>query len=315
MARAPAHSDMRREPPEPEDHDMTSTSSAAPAVSSPLPAGLRLGVAELAVGDLARSVAFYENVVGLRVLSRADGRAELGGEGGAAILRLVETPGATPKPRSAAGLFHVAILVPDRRSLAVVLARLARDRAPIGASDHLVSEALYLDDPDGNGLEIYRDRPRNEWPLEDGRLRMATEPLDADGVLSLLKPSDGLDAPMPGGTTVGHIHLQVGDLAAARAFWIDALGFELMTTYPGALFMSAGGYHHHVAANVWASRGHGPAPEGGAGLRSFEALLPEAADLAALRARLAARGVPAEATADGVRTTDPSGVAIVFRAG
>ncbi|GLK54389.1 catechol 2,3-dioxygenase [Methylopila capsulata] len=279
---------------------------------SALPDALRLGLAELAVSDIERSIAFYEAVVGLRTLDRASGVATLGGTGGSAVLRLVETPGARPKPKEAPGLFHVAILLPERRDLAVVLARLVRNRVRIGASDHLVSEALYLDDPDGNGLEIYRDRPKAEWPYRDGALRMATEPMAAQEVLAELSPGADLDAAMPAGTVVGHVHLQVGDLAAARSFWIDAVGFALTTTYPGALFMSAGGYHHHVAANVWSSRGRGPAPEGSVGLRSFEAILPDANALDAVAARLGARGVPSLRAERGLTATDPWGSTIVF---
>lgn len=288
--------------------------TSADRASDVLPAGFALGAAELAVSDLARSVAFYERVVGLRAAARSADQAELGGKGGRTVLRLVERPGATPKPKDAPGLFHVAILVPDRRDLAVVLGRLMRDKVRIGASDHRVSEALYLDDPDGNGLEIYRDRRRAEWPFRDGRLAMATEPLDAENMLALLGPGDDLDAPMPAGTVVGHLHLQVGDLGTARAFWIDALGFELMATYPGAVFMSAGGYHHHVAANVWSSRGQEPAPAGSAGLIAFEALLPKADDVASVEARLRAAGWTADRKGDAVKVADPWGSTIVFRA-
>ncbi|GBD47194.1 VOC family protein [Methylopila sp. Yamaguchi] len=284
----------------------------AASASSALPDALRLGVAELGVSDLGRSVAFYEGVVGLRTVDRAARVATLGGADGSAVLRLVETPGARPKPKDAPGLFHVAILVPERRDLAVVLARLARDRVRLGASDHLVSEALYLDDPDGNGLEIYRDRPKAEWPYRDGALRMATEPMAAQEVLAELSPGADLDAAMPGGTVVGHVHLQVGDLAAARSFWIDAVGFALTTTYPGALFMSAGGYHHHVAANVWSSRGRGPAPEDVAGLRSFEAVLPDANALDVVATRLEAGGVRGLRDERGVTASDPWGSTIVF---
>lgn len=286
-----------------------------PAVTDPalhLPAGLRLGVAELAVADLGRSIAFYERVVGLRTLDRTLDRATLGGEGGPAVLRLVETLGAAPKPRDAAGLFHVAILLPERRDLAIVLARLGRDRVRIGASDHLVSEALYLDDPDGNGLEIYRDRPKAEWPYREGALRMATEPLATEELLALLDPGADLDAAMPAGTVVGHVHLQVGDLAAARSFWIDAVGFALTTTYPGALFMSAGGYHHHLAVNVWSSQNRGPAPAGSAGLRSFEAILPDAEAVDAVADRLRAAGVPSSRDGHALRATDRWGSTITF---
>ncbi|GLK78888.1 VOC family protein [Methylopila turkensis] len=295
---------------------MTDPASAGASPKTPsaaLPDALRLGVAELAVSDLGRSVAFYERVVGLRTLDREGRVATLGGAGGEGVIRLVETPGAAPKPRAAAGLFHIAILLPERRDLGLTLARLLREGVRrLGASDHLVSEALYLDDPDGNGLEIYRDRPEAEWPRENGALKMATEPMDRDGVLALLGAGADLDAPQPAGTRLGHVHLQVGDLAAARAFWIDAVGFALTTTYPGALFMSAGGYHHHLAANVWSSRGSGPAPEGSAGLRSFEILLPDGGAVEEVAARLRAAGV-ATRERDGLEASDPWGSTARFR--
>lgn len=291
---------------------MAVPSAATQNAASTLPAGLALGVAELAVSSLPRSVAFYERVVGLRRLWQEPGVAELGGAGGPAILRLVERRGAAPKPREAAGLFHVAILLPERRDLAITLARLIRERLRIGASDHLVSEALYLDDPDGNGIEIYRDRPRAEWAHRGGEIVMATEPLDAEGLLDLLTPGVDLDAAQPAGTRIGHIHLQAGDLAAARAFWIDAVGFEPTTTYPGAAFMSAGGYHHHLAVNVWASRGRGPAPEGSAGLVSFEAILPDAAAVETVAARLDAHGVPYKRDEGVLRVADPWGTTVAF---
>ncbi|MFD1704681.1 VOC family protein [Methylopila henanensis] len=295
---------------------MTAAASAAASpktASAALPHALRLGVAELAVSDLGRSTAFYERVVGLRTLDREGRVATLGGAGGEGVIRLVETPGAAAKPREAAGLFHVAILLPERRDLGLTLARLLREGVRrLGASDHLVSEALYLDDPDGNGLEIYRDRPEAEWPRENGALKMATEPMDRDGVLALLGAGADLDAPQPAGTRLGHVHLQVGDLATARAFWIDAVGFALTTTYPGALFMSAGGYHHHLAANVWASRGSGPAPEGSAGLRSFEILLPDGGAVEEVAARLRAAGV-ATREGDGLEASDPWGSTARFR--
>lgn len=276
-----------------------------------LPEGLALGVAALSVSDLPRSIAFYEDVAGLTTIERSAAAASLGGQGGPAVLRLVETPGARPRPKRAAGLFHVAILLPERRDLAAALARTIQADALTGASDHLVSEALYLDDPDGCGVEIYRDRPRGEWSFRDGRLQMATEPLDAEGLMALAGGDD--PAPAPAGTRLGHVHLQVGDLDPARAFWIDAAGFALTTTYPGALFMSAGGYHHHVAANVWASRGAGPTPADAAGLLWFEALLPSADDVAAVERRLRACGRTVERRDGAVHASDPWGSTVVFR--
>jgi catechol 2,3-dioxygenase len=277
-----------------------------------LPASLQLGLAELAVADLPRSVDFYERLVGLRETARTPGSIELGGEGGAPVLRLVEKPGAAPKPRGAAGLFHVAILLPEPRDLAAALIRLGQAGVLTGASDHLVSEALYLDDPDGNGVEIYRDRSREEWPTRDGRLVMATEPLDQRGLVATLDGGSA-DIAAPSGTRLGHVHLQVGDLAAAKAFWIDALGFELTTTYPGALFMSAGGYHHHVAANVWSSRGSGPSSGDTAGLISFEAIVPDQGAVDDVAGRLAATDFRAEWRGGALAATDPWGSTILFR--
>lgn len=280
---------------------------------SRLPA-LRLGVAELAVADLDRSVAFYEKRVGLRRVGEANGAVELGGEGGAPLIRLVGTPGLKPRPRNAAGLFHMAILLPTRRDLAVAFARLARDGVLTGASDHLVSEALYLDDPDGCGIEIYRDRPKADWPYAQGRPQMATERIDQAGLLAELAPGEAVDAPAPAGAVVGHIHLQAADLDEACAFWTGAVGLDLVTTYPGALFMSAGGYHHHVAANVWNSRGRPPVDDSHAGLRSFEIRAPEEADLTALGRRLDEAGVVFEQADGALRVREPSGAVAVFRA-
>lgn len=279
--------------------------------TSRLPA-LRLGVAELAVSDLDRSVAFYEERVGLRRLGETSGAAELGGEGGAPLIRLVGTPGLEPRPRNAAGLFHVAILLPTRRDLARAFARLSREGVLTGASDHLVSEALYLDDPDGNGIEIYRDRPTADWTYAQGRLQMATERIDQTGLLAELAPGEAVDAPAPAGTVVGHIHLQAADLDEARAFWTGAVGLDLVTTYPGALFMSAGGYHHHVASNVWNSRGRPPVDDSHAGLRSFEIRVPTEADLAALKARLDDAGLAVEQTRGALHLREPSGATAAF---
>lgn len=276
--------------------------------------GMRLGAAELEVGDLSRSVEFYERAVGLRTLDRSAGRASLGGAGGAEVLRLVEKPGAARKPREAAGLFHLAFLLPERRDLAVAFARLSREGLLSGASDHLVSEALYLDDPDGLGVEIYRDRPKADWPFEDGRLKMATQPIDARGLLSLVDPAEDLDAPAPAGTRLGHVHLQAGDLGGAGAFWLEAVGLDLVTTYPGALFMSAGGYHHHVAANVWSSRGRGPAPEGVARLRRFEVVLPDGGAVEDAAGRMRAQGVAVARAEGGLIAADPWGSGVLLRA-
>ena len=211
------------------------------------------------------------------------------------------------------------MLVPTRRDLAVALARLAQGGWRIdGASDHLVSEALYLSDPDGNGIEIYSDRPRSSWPHDaSGQLEMATLALDIDDLVGELSdaPIDpDADAMMPAGTRIGHMHLQVAELEQIERFYSGVLGFDVMVdTYPGALFVSAGGYHHHIGFNTWNSRGGGTPPPGGAGLRSFEVKLGDSAALAAVLARVSAAGIPSEpAAGNATLVRDPSGNAILL---
>jgi catechol 2,3-dioxygenase len=269
-----------------------------------LPATLRLGPVHLTVADVDRSAGFYQDAIGLGVQSREDGTAALGA-GGEPLLVLHEVPGARPAGRSA-GLFHYALLFPTREELARALQRLAATPTPIsGASDHGVSEALYLSDPDGNGIELYADRPRDAWPppTEPGaRVGMFTRPLDLDDLLGLV----AAEPPVPragAGLVMGHVHLHVGDLAAAQAFYRDRLGLELMTTYPGALFLSAGGYHHHLGVNTWAGEGVGPAPAGTAGLREWTLVLEEDDAAAAARERIGADagGLAADPWGTGLR--------------
>ncbi|MEN9937748.1 MAG: hypothetical protein RLZZ387_4327, partial [Chloroflexota bacterium] len=229
----------------------------------------RIGAVTLAVSSLDRALEFYQEALGFRLLRREGGGAALG-VASVDLLRLVEQPGARPS-RGVTGLYHFAVLVPTRLDLARSLRRLAELRVPLqGMSDHAVSEALYLADPDGNGIEIYRDRPRAEWPRAAAEVRMTVDPLDVD---SLIAELEGDDEPWDGlrpGTTIGHMHLHVADLAAARAFWVGVVGFELMQTFGSADFVAAGGYHHHLGYNIWAGRGApSPAPDM-AGLRSFE---------------------------------------------
>jgi catechol 2,3-dioxygenase len=273
-----------------------------------------IGAVHLTVADLVRSERFYSDVLGFRAHERQGDTLTLGA-GNTALLVLTEQPGARPKPQRATGLYHFAILVPSRLDLARSLRRLAEMRYPIsGASDHLVSEALYLDDPDGNGIEIYRDRPREEWPRQNGRIRMATDPLDIDGILAELerddRPWDGL-AP---GTRIGHTHLHVADLRAAEAFYAGVLGFEVVASMPSALFVSAGGYHHHLGLNTWAGVGAPPPPPGSAGLRHFVVQLPDAAAIDAVLARLRDADVPVEEQDQGWLVSDTSGNGIVLSA-
>jgi catechol 2,3-dioxygenase len=274
-----------------------------------------IGSVDLTVTDLGRSRDFYERVIGLRATEREDGTLALGVPGGAPVVALQGNHAAPALNRRATGLYHLAVLVPSRHDLALALRRLGEARWPLdGASDHLVSEALYLSDPDGNGIEIYRDRPREEWPRADGTLQMATLPLDLDSLIGELRgPEDRADA-LPPGTRIGHVHLQVADLESAEAFYAGALGFDVVVRgYPGALFVSAGGYHHHIGLNTWHSAGAGPAPPGAVGLRSFEVTLPGEEELERTLAGLAAAGVEAEHTNGSAVVYDPSGNAVVLR--
>lgn len=273
-----------------------------------------LGAAYLTVADLERSQRFYRDVLGFRELARDGDTLALSADGATPLLVLTEQPGAPPKPSRATGLYHFAILTPSRLDLARSLRRLAEMRYPIsGASDHLVSEALYLDDPDGNGIEIYRDRPRAEWPRMGGQIKMATDPLDIDGILGELerddRPWDGL-APA---TTIGHMHLHVADLKAAEAFYHGVLGFDIVVRYgPSALFVSAGGYHHHIGLNTWAGVGAPPAPAGSAGLRYFVVRLPDQAALDAVLARVREAGIAIEPRGEGALVRDASGNGVVL---
>ncbi len=276
--------------------------------------GTRMGPVRLTVSDLDRVRSFYRNAIGLAELGAEDGVARLGSDG-EALVELVGEPDASPRPRGTTGLFHLAILVPSRADLARALQRVAEAGWRLsGASDHLVSEALYLSDPEGNGIELYRDRPREEWPVRDGILQMDTLPLDLDGVLSELRREDAA-APMPPGTRIGHVHLNVGDLAAAESFYSGGLGFDVTVRgYPGALFVSAGGYHHHLGLNTWAGEGAPPPPEGSRGLRRFEIVLRGAEQLAIEEGRLREAGFEPRREDDRVLVSDPSGNPVALSA-
>ncbi len=270
----------------------------------------RMGAVELTVADLDRSVEFYERVLGLRALEREDGRASVGA--GSELLRLVEEPGAR-SARGHAGLFHFALLVPERADLARWLAHVARERIPLsGASDHFVSEAIYLRDPDDHGIEVYRDRPREHW---EGQVRrMTTLPLDLDDLLSEVAADAPFEALAPG-TAMGHVHLSVADVDETVAFYRDVLGFELMVSFAGqAAFLSAGGYHHHVGANVWESLGAPPAPAGTARLRHASVVLPDAAERDRVAGRVAASGQEPAPHSEGVLVRDPSGIELLLTA-
>jgi catechol 2,3-dioxygenase len=269
-----------------------------------------MGPVHLTVSDLERSLEYYRTVVGLDVLEQGAGRASLGADS-TELLGLVAQPGARPSD-GYTGLYHFALLVPDRPALARWLAHAVRDRMPLtGLSDHYVSEAIYLRDPDRHGIEIYADRPRELWEGRVGE-RMTTEPLDVE---DLLGEADGDFDGMPAGTTMGHVHLKVSSIPQTVEFYRDVLGFDLVVErVPQAAFLSAGGYHHHLGANTWESAGAPPPPAGSAALRAATVVLPSAEARDEAVRRVADAGQEPEATATGTLVRDPSGNAVLLTA-
>src|SRR5262245_12842472 len=237
----------------------------------PIDPATQIGPVRLTVADLDRARAFYERAVGLRALGPDGDPVRLGAPSGPALVELVGRPEAARRPPRSTGLFHLAILVPTRADLAVALERVVRAGGMFtGASDHLVSEALYLADPEGNGIEIYRDRPRDAWEWERAQLKMTTDPLDADALYEEGVPGLAAWSGLPGETIIGHIHLRVDHIVPAERFYCDELGMQLTTRYGDrASFVSLHGYHHHVAFNTWAGVGAPPPPPGSLGLREF----------------------------------------------
>jgi catechol 2,3-dioxygenase len=271
---------------------------------------LRIGSVRLAVSDLERSARFYERTLGLPLIAREERSARLGADGTRPALELSELDSPTPLPPGASGLYHVAWLHPTRAALADTVRRVvAAGWRFEGASDHGVSEALYLSDPDGLGIEIYADRPREQWRRpQDGRgVVMVTEPLDLDDLLAQ-SPGEPTDTAAPG-TSVGHVHLKVADVPRAAAFYRDALGFEEQARLPSAAFLSAGGYHHHIGLNSWQSAGAAPAPDSAPGLRGVEFELDGAGAVEELGRALG------ETTEGPLSVLDPDGERLLFRAG
>jgi catechol 2,3-dioxygenase len=278
--------------------------SPSPATRAPL----HIGTVALKTRDLGRLVAFYRDAIGLTVLAHGSGSARLGA-GATTLLELEHDPAARPDNPTEAGLYHTAFLQPTRAGLARWLVNAARRRVPLtGASDHGVSEAIYLDDPDGNGVEVYRDRAPDEWIWEGDLVKMTTEPLDLDALAAAAGP-DTNDPGAPDGLRIGHIHLRVGDLGQAEAFYRGVIGLDLTRRRGGAAFMSSGRYHHHVAANVWHSNAAGARDPARAGLSwfSFRAA-PQAKP--ALLARIAEAGVPTRESPAGIEVADPWGTRI-----
>jgi catechol 2,3-dioxygenase len=254
-----------------------------------LPDSSKIQYAHFRVSDLGKSLRFYKDMLGL-VETHSDGKTLTLSASGKSepLLRLTENQSAKPKQARSPGLFHLALLYPSRKDLAAAFKQLYVHRWPFqGFADHGVSEALYLADTDGNGIELYRDLPREQWPYRNGELQMVTEQLDLDDLLSELSREGVNDTLTSEGLSIGHIHLQVSDLHRTEEFYHKALGFDVVQrSYPGALFMSAGGYHHHIGANVWNSRGAAPAQDEGLGLVQFGISLGDKQSRQELAARL-----------------------------
>jgi catechol 2,3-dioxygenase len=278
------------------------------------PASFRLsdathvGVVTLAISNLVKSVVFYRDVIGLAVLKQGADAAELG-VGDMVLLKLFELPGVQPiGRRQRLGLYHTAILLPSRSALGSFIQHLKRNGVYYGAGDHIYSEALYLTDPDGLSVEIYADRPRGEWKTNGQELLSATDPVD---IARLVSASVGEWRGAPAGTKVGHLHFYIGDLAKATSFYHDALGFALMTwSYPGALFISAGGYHHHIGLNVWAE-GSPQAGPTDARLLSWELVVPYPSEIENVHSNLEWLGWKSRIDTNGTLTaTDPWGITV-----
>src|SRR4051794_34297418 len=272
-----------------------------------IPAETRMGPVHLTVSDLARSLEYYDRAIGLQVHDRENGAGRLGA-GGEDLLVLYEDPGAEPAPRNT-GLFHFALLLPARADLARWLVHAAQDQIPLeGMSDHLVSEALYLRDPDWHGIEIYRDRPRSEWERDGDGVKMATIPLDVQDLVGSLEGAEPDFERLPRDTTMGHVHLQVADVRATEEFYAGVMGFDVQARYGDqATFLSAGGYHHHLGGNTWNSRAASPPPPGSAALRHAVVLLPDDGELQRVSGRVADAGQDPEPQADGgVLVRDPA---------
>ncbi len=280
-----------------------------------LPSNLRLGPVQLQVLNLDRALNFYEKDFGLVTRAGENGALWLGPPGGETLLILATKPGLSPKPAGTTGLYHYALLLPGRRELGKTFQRLLEARATFqGAADHLVSEAIYLADPEGNGIEIYADRPREDWPRRGEAIEMATLPLDLSGLLAESEAREGAED-LPKEMTVGHVHLHVADLERETRFYREVLGFELMASYgASASFLAAGGYHHHVGINVWAGHNAPAPPKDSAGLGYFTILLPGLDHLAALRERVVRSGSQVHETTGALFLRDAAGNGILVAA-
>ncbi len=267
-----------------------------------------VGLVTLAVSSLERSLRYYQNGLGFTVKEQKEGLALLGATTGLPILALVEQPDARPQPAHTTGLYHFAILLPTRKDLGRFLSHLVESRTPLdGYADHLVSESLYLSDPDGNGIEVYHDRPRSTWTWHNGHIDMATNPIDLEAMMAEGRQDTSAWSGLPAYTTLGHMHLRVGNIPQGMQFYHDVLGFDIVIQMPSAIFVSAGGYHHHIGMNIWESRNGSQPPRNAVGLRFFTIQLPNATALSQVVTRLQVANWPVEQQEMGVILHDPWG--------
>jgi catechol 2,3-dioxygenase len=284
--------------------------SATPTFASRTP--LHIGAVGLVARDLERLTEFYRGLLGLTIIERT-GRVARLGVADVTLIEIEHRPEATPDDPRQAGLYHTAFLMPTRQDHARWIRYIAHHRVPItGASDHGVSEAFYLDDPEGNGIEVYNDRPRARWTWENGLVVMQTEQLDIEAILTEIGPATATYQSAPEGLRVGHVHLRVGSVEQAEKFYRGAIGLDLTRRRGGATFMSSGGYHHHVGANVWHSEGAQKRDDARAGLAWFSVEPEDGAAYDALMSRLKTSGAPINATADGIESVDPWGTRVRF---
>lgn len=285
-----------------------SAPAAGPGFASKTP--IRVGAAALKVRDVERVTSYYRDVIGLSVLARGAASVTLGTSEGA-LLTLEPRPDAALEPPTSAGLFHIAFLMPSRRDLARWLVHVARDRTPLtGFADHSVSEAVYLNDPEGNGIEVYADRPAEGWRWDNGRIVMGTHRLDVDDILSLTDTSASDYIRAPEGLRIGHIHLRVGDVDAGDRFYRDLLGLAPTSRRDTASFLSSGGYHHHLALNTWNSAGAGRRDDGSTGLAWFSLMTEKPELMAAQADRFAAAGIATTPLSGGFESLDPWGTRV-----
>ncbi|MEH2622994.1 catechol 2,3-dioxygenase [Bradyrhizobium sp. AZCC 1719] len=282
--------------------------AAGPTFANRTP--MRIGMVTLRVRNLDLVADYYRDAIGLTVMQRTATGARLGA-GGVPLLDLTLRAGAATAARNAAGLYHTAFLMPTRKDLARWLVHAATNKVPLsGFADHLVSESVYLDDPEGNGIEVYADRAPESWKWDGGTVAMATDPLDTDGLLTLTNPRISNYAGAPDGLRIGHMHLRVGDLEQADRFYRAAIGFDPTRKRTGAAFLSSGRYHHHLGINVWQSAGAGRRDDAATGLAWFSLEVASEEILQAQQQRLRQAGAPAAAITNGIETADPWGTKV-----